>query len=192
MRAGNVLGKGAPEATSTAGYAIGCLKDRTNSAWEHRLVVDIALDPCHKVFNVLWSRHLCWPLEVLRVLPQILESRNDQGLTMQRMTLLYRLTHPWPSSPDMIEESKTPLSTRIVSLFGCRNPPLPTTFSGGLQIAKRRKSVESRRSTHRSQPAIHSNPPLLVTLQPFADCHFPELLRRIGAADSCLFLCLHS
>jgi len=38
------------------------------------LVVDVVLTPCHKVLDVFWRRHLGGPLEVLRVLPQVLES----------------------------------------------------------------------------------------------------------------------
>lgn len=47
--------------------------EHTNSAREHLLIVYIALHPRHQMLNVLRCRHLCWLLEVLVVLPQILE-----------------------------------------------------------------------------------------------------------------------
>ena len=45
----------------------------TIRAWEDGLVVNVALNPSHQVLNVGWSWHLRWTLEVLRILPQILE-----------------------------------------------------------------------------------------------------------------------
>jgi len=45
----------------------------TNSAWKYLLVVDIALNPCHEMFNVLWSWHLGGSLVVLIVLPEVFE-----------------------------------------------------------------------------------------------------------------------
>lgn len=46
----------------------------TDSAGEHLLVIDVALDPSHQVLDVLWCGHLGWSLVVLRILPEILES----------------------------------------------------------------------------------------------------------------------
>jgi hypothetical protein len=46
----------------------------TDSAGEHLLVVDVALDPGHQVLDVFRCRHLGWALVILRVLPEILES----------------------------------------------------------------------------------------------------------------------
>lgn len=45
----------------------------TDSAREHLLVVDVGLTPCHEVLDVLWRGHLGWSLEVLGVLPEVLE-----------------------------------------------------------------------------------------------------------------------
>lgn len=45
----------------------------TIRAWEDGLVVNVALNPSHQVLNVGWSWHLRWTLEVLRILPQVLE-----------------------------------------------------------------------------------------------------------------------
>lgn len=49
------------------------LKIPTDATGEHLLIVDIALYPSHEVLNVFGSRHLGWPLEVLGVLPEVLE-----------------------------------------------------------------------------------------------------------------------
>jgi hypothetical protein len=50
---------------------------RTDSARKHLFIVHIALNPRHEMFNVFRGGHLGWTLEVLRVLPEILESRYD-------------------------------------------------------------------------------------------------------------------
>jgi hypothetical protein len=47
-----------------------------NSAGENGLVVYVALNPTHEVFNVRWCWHFRWPLVVFGVLPQILESKE--------------------------------------------------------------------------------------------------------------------
>jgi hypothetical protein len=47
----------------------------TDATGEHLLIVDIALYPSHEVLDVFGSRHLGRPLEVLRVLPEVLESK---------------------------------------------------------------------------------------------------------------------
>ncbi len=44
---------------------------RTNSAWKHGLIVDIALNPSHQVLDVCWRRHLSRSLVVLGVLPEV-------------------------------------------------------------------------------------------------------------------------
>lgn len=46
----------------------------TDPAGKHLLVVDIVLDPTHEVFDVLGRRHFGGFLEVLGILPEILES----------------------------------------------------------------------------------------------------------------------
>ena len=45
----------------------------TDSAGEYGLVVNIALDPAHQMFDVCRCRHLCRALEVLRILPEVFE-----------------------------------------------------------------------------------------------------------------------
>ena len=45
----------------------------TIRAWEDGFVVNVALNPSHQVLDVGWSWHLRWTLEVLRILPQVLE-----------------------------------------------------------------------------------------------------------------------
>jgi hypothetical protein len=47
---------------------------RTYPAGKHLLVIDVALNPCHEMFNVLGSWHLRGTLVVLAVLPQIFKS----------------------------------------------------------------------------------------------------------------------
>ena len=42
---------------------------RTNTAGEHLLVINVALDPGHQMLDVFWGGHLRWPSKVLRVLP---------------------------------------------------------------------------------------------------------------------------
>jgi hypothetical protein len=49
------------------------IKIPTDATGEHLLIVDIALYPSHEVLDVFGSRHLGWPLEVLGVLPEVLE-----------------------------------------------------------------------------------------------------------------------
>lgn len=38
---------------------------RTDAAWEHLLVINVALNPGHQMLNVFGSRHLGRPAEVL-------------------------------------------------------------------------------------------------------------------------------
>lgn len=47
--------------------------ERTDFARKHLLVVDVALDPSHEMFNVFRRRHLCRLLKFVGVLPEILE-----------------------------------------------------------------------------------------------------------------------
>lgn len=46
---------------------------RTNARREHLLVVDVSLNPAHEMLNIFWCGHLRWLLELLVVLPQVLE-----------------------------------------------------------------------------------------------------------------------
>jgi hypothetical protein len=46
----------------------------TNLAGQDLLIVDVRLHPCHELFNVGGGGHLGWPLVVLVVLPEVLES----------------------------------------------------------------------------------------------------------------------
>lgn len=51
------------------------LGERDSDATRHDgFVVDAALDPGHELLNVGWCGHLGWPLVVLIVLPEVLES----------------------------------------------------------------------------------------------------------------------
>ena len=43
--------------------------NRTKPAGKHRLIVNVTLDPSHKVLNVIWGWHLSRPLEALCILP---------------------------------------------------------------------------------------------------------------------------
>jgi hypothetical protein len=52
----------------------------TDATGKHLLIVDIALYPTHEVLNVFGGRHLGWPLEVLRVLPKVLEPERMVSL----------------------------------------------------------------------------------------------------------------
>ena len=45
----------------------------TNSAGEDSLIVNIALNPTHQMFDVCWSGHLGWAFVVLGILPQVLK-----------------------------------------------------------------------------------------------------------------------
>lgn len=45
----------------------------TDTARKHLLVIDVALDPGHQVFDVLGSGHFGWPFVFLRILPEILK-----------------------------------------------------------------------------------------------------------------------
>lgn len=45
----------------------------TDAAGKHLLVVDIALHPGHQMLDIFRCRHLGWSLEVLRILPEVLE-----------------------------------------------------------------------------------------------------------------------
>ena len=45
----------------------------TDTAWKHRLVINVALNPGHQVLDVGRGWHLGWTLEVLRILPKILK-----------------------------------------------------------------------------------------------------------------------
>lgn len=56
------------------------LETRTDTAREHLLIVDIALHPTHKVLDIFGGRHLSWPLKVLGVLPEVLESGGPVSL----------------------------------------------------------------------------------------------------------------
>lgn len=51
---------------------------RTYPAWEHLFVVDIALDPTHKMLDVFWSGHLGRLFEVFVILPEVFESRINE------------------------------------------------------------------------------------------------------------------
>jgi hypothetical protein len=48
-------------------------KSSTNSAREDSLVVNVALNPAHQMFDICRSRHLRWAFKVLRILPQVLK-----------------------------------------------------------------------------------------------------------------------
>ena len=54
--------------------AVAITHAHTYPAWKHLLIVDVALDPSHQMLNILRSWHLGWTLELLLVLPQVLES----------------------------------------------------------------------------------------------------------------------
>jgi len=47
---------------------------RTYSARKHLLIIDITLNPGHEMLDVFGGRHFGWALEVLTVLPEVLES----------------------------------------------------------------------------------------------------------------------
>lgn len=83
-----------------------------DAAGHDGLVVDAALDPRHELFDVGWRRHLGGPLEVLVVLPQILEpARMSVPVVLERRMGngpgLGRLTRRLPSFPDMTVASRT-------------------------------------------------------------------------------------
>ena len=46
----------------------------TNSAWEHRLVVYVALNPSHQMLDVCRCGHFGGPLILFSILPEILKS----------------------------------------------------------------------------------------------------------------------
>lgn len=53
----------------------------TDPTREHRLVVNVSLNPSHQVFNVFRRWHFGWALEVLGILPKVFESNTlSQGL----------------------------------------------------------------------------------------------------------------
>jgi hypothetical protein len=49
-------------------------------AWEHRLVVNVALDPGHQMLDILWGRHLGRSLELVCILPKVFESIHGSSL----------------------------------------------------------------------------------------------------------------
>ena len=62
---GKDLGKGTPGDVSK-GHMCGRRGSHyTNSAGKDSFVVNIALNPSHKVLDVCWCGHLCGPFEVL-------------------------------------------------------------------------------------------------------------------------------
>lgn len=69
---GKDLGNGTPGNVSTE-VVYNVEDNSTNPTREYRFIVDVALHPGHQMFNVCWSRHFCRTLEVLGILPQILE-----------------------------------------------------------------------------------------------------------------------
>lgn len=72
MRAGKVLGKGMPGIQTLNPHKIFLYYEiSTYSAWEHGLVINAALYPCHEMLDILRSWHLGWLFENFRVLPQI-------------------------------------------------------------------------------------------------------------------------
>lgn len=76
----------------------------TYPAGKHGFIVDITLDPCHQMLDILRRRHLGRALEILGVLPEILKpipSTTPGGLKWEV------LTHQWLSSLDMTGESRT-------------------------------------------------------------------------------------
>lgn len=46
---------------------------RTYATREDGLIIDIALNPAHQVFDVGWCWHLGWSLVILGILPEILK-----------------------------------------------------------------------------------------------------------------------
>jgi hypothetical protein len=48
----------------------------TDTAWECRFIVNVALYPRHQVLDILGCGHLGWSLEVFRVLPEVFESEH--------------------------------------------------------------------------------------------------------------------
>ena len=44
-----------------------------NATWEHLLVIDVGLHPCHQVLDVFGCGHLGRPLIVFAILPKIFE-----------------------------------------------------------------------------------------------------------------------
>ena len=77
--------------------------DRTNSTGKDRLIVNIILYPTHQVLNICWRGHLSWPLEILRILPEILKPMLCEYTTRGHLRLH---THPLPSFLDTIVESR--------------------------------------------------------------------------------------
>ena len=57
----------------SASSGVKCPVNPTNPTREHRLVVDITLDPGHQMLDVFGCWHFCRSLETLRILPKILE-----------------------------------------------------------------------------------------------------------------------
>jgi hypothetical protein len=107
-RAGKVLGNGTPGFTvRTHGICRNpeIKRRRTDSTGKHLLVVDVALNPSHEVFDVFGCRHFGGFFEVLIILPKIFES--DPDLAHGRANTVIPLTHPWPSSPGSSAASRT-------------------------------------------------------------------------------------
>ena len=48
-------------------------KRNTDAGWEHGFIVNIRLDPGHKVFDVFWSGHFGRAFVVFGVLPEVFE-----------------------------------------------------------------------------------------------------------------------
>ena len=70
---GNVLGNETPGTMLDGPQRVPCSASLTNLAWELGLLVNDALHPAHQVLNVGRGRHLGRTLEILGILPQVLE-----------------------------------------------------------------------------------------------------------------------
>jgi hypothetical protein len=99
----------------------------TDSRGKHSLVIDVALHPGHQMLDILGRRHLCRPLVLSAVLPEILElvcgfhfrasgrraELGDGAVLISRISLLPQLSLGCTCVP--------------AGLSGCRNRPLPNT-----------------------------------------------------------------
>ena len=70
---GKDLGNGTPKKVSKSST---CGGQATNSAWEDRFVVNVALNPGHQMFDVGWRWHFGRAFVVLRILPEVFEPSN--------------------------------------------------------------------------------------------------------------------
>ena len=75
-----------------------------DSAREHLLIVDVALNPRHQVLDILWCGHLCRLLVVLAILPEVFKS---EVMSMTDSDSSEELTRLWPSSRDSSGENRT-------------------------------------------------------------------------------------